>query len=540
MGIQVFGEGAVQTAYVSYVPLDITANSITLVWPSSYVNAPYIDPLTDIHYELFAAYMNVTTGALNVHTVTLPDAREVSVGQNFIIRNTGLTDFSLLKADGSLLQVVETGKAYYGILRDTSTQGGTWLVDTFAAGISQASAAALAGNGLVAIVDKLNTDIPVIVTNVAPVINTTYRAKLISWTGGTSDIFLPLISSVPAGFYFSLTNQGAGILTVKPLEVVNPPTIGGQTNIEVLLKQSLTFISDGTNWQTLGFGQNQFAVDTVNSLNVTSRPSPLTLTSQEASSVIQNFFGTLTANVIVYFPISVNNWFVHNSTTGNFTLTIQLVNGVGTPIGTPFILPQGSQQVFYSDGNSLYRSPTALSLINGTESSPALSFSNNLTTGFYLSSGGNDLNTTVNGQRTALFGNSATQGSIVAVSPNGSIVQITSDNTVGALAIAPPPFGAPAVAFMTINPTTQVVTILQPLTLSSGLSSPLPLTSGGTGATTQLQAAINILPAALLAGTTIYYNGTDWVILAPPAIGGAATAYLKITKATGVPFWSDT
>src|ERR1700735_1164327 len=116
MSIQVFGGTAVQSAYISYLSLDITANDLTLVWPDAYVNVPYTDPGPPVvHYNSTAAYMNVVTGG-TPHTITLPDATLNSVGQSFIITNIGTNPFNLLKSDGSLLATINNGLSLYFLL----------------------------------------------------------------------------------------------------------------------------------------------------------------------------------------------------------------------------------------------------------------------------------------------------------------------------------------------------------------------------------------------------------------------------------------
>lgn len=93
MPIQVFGAGAVQTAYVSYLALDLSLGSVQLVWPTSYVDVPYTQ--NGINYNVLAASMSVNTAMGNTNTMTLPDATMASGGQNFIITNTGASAFDV-------------------------------------------------------------------------------------------------------------------------------------------------------------------------------------------------------------------------------------------------------------------------------------------------------------------------------------------------------------------------------------------------------------------------------------------------------------
>ena len=255
MPINVFGYGAVQTAYVSYRAIDITLASQVLVWPTSYVDTP----------NVLAAAMYVTTAANNANTLTLPDARQASVGQNFIITNKGASAFDLLTSDGQVLKNIPSvalSNSYYIQLTDNSTAIGDWETIQFGAGTSQANAVALAGappgNGIVSIAGgtTLATNIPVQSKNAQYTVVNGDRANLFVWTGGVGTMRLPVIGTVPAGFYVSFNNEGGGDLTIVAVDEV---TIDNNAFILVQPSQSLSIISYGTKWWTLGFGQNVFA-----------------------------------------------------------------------------------------------------------------------------------------------------------------------------------------------------------------------------------------------------------------------------------------
>lgn len=610
MAIEVFGAGAVQTAYVSYLPLDITENSLTLLWPTTYVNAPYVDPSTGIHYNILAASMDVTTGDADPHNITLPNATQASVGQNFIITNVGLEDFELLTADGELLQVVDTDISYWVQLTDNTTIEGEWTVITFGAGTSEASAAALAGNGLTAIGTRLNTNVPIIKTSITPTLNDTDRAKLIVWTGGVTTIVLPTINSVPAGYYVSFNNVGSGQVTLIPGEP--DTTIDSQINLPIRISQSLSVISDGTNWWTLGFGQNQFATVSSLSLDVSANLD-ITLTNLQASNIIQNYFdlGDLTADITIFFPANSNYWYVNNQTTGSGSISVQLAG----PVGDEHFVVQGTQQIFYTDGSNLYPIPTAIQLVDGNESRPSISFIEDGHTGIYRNTGDEGIGFSIGQRLSALIQNDAGAAAVSAVSYPGRIaLQIISSDSIGSINYNDVPSilfddtgvvtieqgpllipdggsAAPSLAFITETETgmyrdatpgapaigfsinghlagafqentgslLRSVTAISPngrgTQLVSGNStasinynniaaieisgtgqvslpaSPLDIPSGGTGATTDEQAIINLMPAAVTGGI-VYFDGSDWVTL---AIG---TPGQVLTVAGGIPAWA--
>jgi hypothetical protein len=544
MAIQVFGQGAVQSAYPSYVFIDIRPTpagkgSTILVWPNTYIDLPYTDP-TGQFYQVAAANIEVNTAAANVNTIRMPDARKTSVGQTITMINTGVSGFNVLANDGITVIVnvpisdANHANTVWFLLTDNSTANGTWETVTMGAGISQATALALAGNGLTAIGDKLNTYIHIIPTNVVPVIDATYRGKEIVWTGGAANIPLPAIGTVPEGFYLSFNNQSP----TDDIIVIQPGEPG--TKIDKLLtfslseSRSLTIISDGTNWNTLGYGASPTSVVTVNSLNV-SGGANVNLSIAQANSNIQIYNGTLTGNITVFFPANkAGFWFIENSTTGNFTLSVQVFG----PIGASYVVPRGSNQIFYSDGGAggLFAAPTSLLLGNGTAVNPSLSFINNPNTGIYSSPVSGNLIISTGGLNRAIFDSSppsTTVSRMALISPNGCTIQMASTNTQGVLAISNTPFGTLPITFMTISPTTGAVTLLQPLTLSAGLSAPLAINYGGSGANTQATAANNILPPTPAKGTIVWWNGTDWANL-PVGTNGQ---FLKVIDGTGTLGW---
>lgn len=148
-------------------------------------------------------------------------------------------------------------------MTNTATSVGTWQDIQFGAGTSAASATALAGLGLVALPalpnGTLNTNIPVQSKNAAYTIVAGDRASLIVWAGGTGTITLPLITSVPAGFNVSFNNQGTGILSLTTVDVPTPAHIDSVAPpLMVQIDQSLTIVSDGTQWWSLGLSQIEF------------------------------------------------------------------------------------------------------------------------------------------------------------------------------------------------------------------------------------------------------------------------------------------
>lgn len=578
MPINVFGEGAVQTAYVGYKSYNLTADTV-LYWPSSYLDTP----------NTTAAYIHIETAAADLK-LTLPDATEVSVGQNMIISNTSVNDVDLYDNEGDFLGELETGKTYYYILSDNSTAGGTWLRITFGAGTSDVDPVELAGYGLLADADKLTTIVPTVVT-VSSSYTVTYdnNAGLVVWTGGAGPMTLPLVADVPDGFNFSLNNAGSGEIIVS-----GDVPIDNQSQYFITPNQSLTFVKDTTKWYTIGYGQQaSYAISLLNR-NVSGNTN-ITLTISEAQRTIQQYSGALTGNITIFFPVQISEWTIYNNTTGPFTLSVQLVGGVGALIG----IPQGETQLIYSDGTTLRITPSSIpdgaTFPDGSATSPSITFTNDTSCGMYhsapghtnLTAGGSEVIDMTNADMTILkplsvtgpikltsgtlgapaytfaadtnsgmyqaFTNEldfAVDGTQVAsmTSTGMSVLQpltlstkvlaaggtvstpsytFTANTNSGMYQSAVNQIDFAAGGVQVANMTNASMSVLQPLTLST----PLTIANGGTSATTQPTAINNLMPPAIN-GNFAYFNGTNWITLAP-----AATNYRGLIMANDVPSW---
>ena len=132
-----FSAGQIYAVDVSYKAYTSTS-SLTLVWPAE--AAPNNNIVAQINDVNFTA-----TGL----TITMPSALNVSVGANPLWNNIGANQFTILTSTGGTILTATSGGAYFTYLADNSTEGGTWRTFQLGAGTSAASAAALAGLGLV-------------------------------------------------------------------------------------------------------------------------------------------------------------------------------------------------------------------------------------------------------------------------------------------------------------------------------------------------------------------------------------------------------
>jgi hypothetical protein len=77
-----------------------------------------------------------------------------------------------------------------------------------------------------------------------------------------------------------------------------------------------------------------------------------TLTASEASNVIQKYTGTLTGNVTIVVPATVQQYWVSNNTTGPFTLTVKTAAGTGVAIA------QNARSILYCNGTNVVAADT--------------------------------------------------------------------------------------------------------------------------------------------------------------------------------------
>ena len=76
--------------------------------------------------------------------------------------------------------------------------------------------------------------------------------------------------------------------------------------------------------------------------------SNVTLTSTEAHNKIINLTGVLTGNIQLIMPQYVNSWFIRNSTTGAYTITVIM------PSGTGVVIRQEQSSIIDSDAVNIY------------------------------------------------------------------------------------------------------------------------------------------------------------------------------------------
>jgi len=369
-----FTGGTVSPSQVGYISLSISTNT-NLYWPVNGTASPNV--------AANIIEVTATTSGLNL---IMPAAAQVSVGQAVIIRNIGSNPFTVTNNGGTTLLSVSSGVAYYLYLTDDSTVNGTWSSVTFGAGTSAANAATLAGYGLTPIGPTLNQSYAVTNYYASSQLNSTARAQFAVWGGGAGTLTLPSASSVGANWFVMIRNNGTGILNIATL---GSDTIDGNVSDQLQITESFVVVSNGSGWNTFGYGQaTQFAFTQL-ALVVTG--GTLTESSTQASSIIQEFTGTLTANQIVILPPTVQLYTMTNNTTGSFTFTVKTATSGGATV----TIAQGTSLVLVCDGTNVFNAASgtsssinALTLGNGSLSVPSLKFAGDLNSGLYLPSSG--------------------------------------------------------------------------------------------------------------------------------------------------------
>ena len=185
-----------------------------------------------------------------------------------------------------------------------------------------------------------------------------------------------------------LFRSGTGTLTVA---ASGSDLFDGSASVLLQAGDSCIVVCSGTAFYSVGLGKStQF--------NFTQLTKPVvsgtyTLTSTEASNVILKFTGTLTGNVTVIVPQSVQVYYVSNQTDGtvsNYTVTLTTgLTGAATAI-----ISAGNQATLICDSvnllnaNTVLAGATSLSIIDGSVTTPAINFANETTTGIYRATSG--------------------------------------------------------------------------------------------------------------------------------------------------------
>lgn len=361
----------IQPTDVSFRAITLSANT-TLSWP---INGNATD-----NYS--ARIMNVTASSAGL-TLRMPPANQASVGEDALVRNTGANTFTLADYDGNTISTIAAGEAKYVYITTNATTAGTWGLIAFGVGTSNADASVLAGYGLKALASTLNAAYGVHTFSSNYTALTTDRASAYVWTGGSGTLTLTSAVTLGDDWFMLVRNGGTGTLTVTP---PGGEFINGAASIALQPADSCTICCSGAAFYTVGLGKStQF---NFTQLTKAVETGTYTLTSSEAANTVQKYTGTLTGNVTVELPQTIQVYYITNQTDGTGA-GYQITFTTTASGGATATVPAGQQVILLCDSVNLLNASTIaagavnVSLVDGTAGAPSLNFASETSTGVY-------------------------------------------------------------------------------------------------------------------------------------------------------------
>lgn len=345
--VDTFGGGTTTPSDYGLRIAALSAADTQLYWPRFNYNQP----------EVVANILIVTPSGAGL-SYLMPDATLVGTGTTTMFINVGGSSFSVKDSAGNSLCSVPSTQAVYVILKDNSTAAGGWQCIQFAVGSASVTASALKGDGLIVTGSTLSASWPTTTSSTTPytISTTTDRAHLMNWTGGVGAWSLPAAAG-NTEFFFAIKNSGSGTLVITPN---GADTINGAASLSVGVGESYVVVcSSGTTWLTIG-NRITFTATYIQ-IDVTGTGT-YTVPAASQGYLIYDFIGTLSGNRTIQFPASVNQFYVHNGTTGAYDLIIATTVGGASTTAT---VVQGDRVVAYSDGTNVFAIISSSIDING-------------------------------------------------------------------------------------------------------------------------------------------------------------------------------
>jgi hypothetical protein len=336
----IFGGSNIAAADASYSSYSLTISDINLSWPIE----------TNAESNLATTIIDVLPYTAN-RTLYLPRANEASVGTTILFNNLGVEQFNVKDVGGNLIVAPTPGSIWQIYLVGNSTATGSWRAYQYGAALSVANAAALAGTGIIALGSVLSQSMPIGTYSTNYTLLIPDRANTFLWNGGAGVFTLPEAVQAGNNWFVQFKNGGSGTVLVS---TIGADLIDGFTSIYLQPQDSCIVMTDGQNYYTLGLGQTaSFAFDYI-SINVAGA-GDYTLTGSELNRISYNFTGLLTGNRTIIVPNTVQQYWVTNSTTGAYTLTVRtsLTTGVDINPNTASILYSNGTQVRFADSSGV-------------------------------------------------------------------------------------------------------------------------------------------------------------------------------------------
>ena len=334
---QVFGGNTIYPSDVSYLALALTAD-VELQWP-----------LESATSQVVARIIEVTpTGA---YSIIMPPADQTGTGQTTLFNNLGPNTITVKDNTGGTILSIAAGEQWQTYLYDNTTAAGGWRTFRYGASTAQAQASALAGYGLTATGSTLSQQYPVTALSTDFTMGAANRASTFVWTGGAGTITLPTAAAATSGWFVNIRNAGTGSITIDP---ASSELINGGSTLVLQPEDSATIVSSGTTWYTIGLGQDAVFAFDYTSIDLTGESSPYTLAGAELNRIAYKFVGTLTTDMEIVVPATIQQYWVDNGTSGSYDLGLRTPSQV-----TPIDVPQGSRAILYSDGSNVVAADTA-------------------------------------------------------------------------------------------------------------------------------------------------------------------------------------
>lgn len=348
--------------------IDLIAD-VQLNWPTGYLGADYL------------ASINLVIPGASGLNIILPSALEANEGTGFLVVNKGNFAFSVKDFGGSVVTGLQPGQAKYLFCVANTDNIGTWNSITFGQGNSYTDALELAGLGLTSKDGKLNAGFAISTTSSDVNVSGAYRSRVIVNVSGSITVNFPQYTDVDGTFFFGVHNGGSGTVTLQPS---TGNLVDDFTSLALAPNESVfVFSSGGPKWYTVGYGRStQFQFTKL--VKDVSAGGAITLTSAEASNKLLQFIGDPASNVVVTIPSVVGIYYVQNTYSGAYSLTIK------TSTGSGLALNSGDRAILYCDGVDVVSAQSvavgvSLSVVDGSLNTPSIAFSSDSNTGIYKS-----------------------------------------------------------------------------------------------------------------------------------------------------------
>jgi hypothetical protein len=347
---QTFGGATLYPAQVTYNELNLSAAQVyQLQWPID--NNTLSSSGTLGSSLIFSRLIDVNCTNASA-SLGLPNTAISGPGEQTTVNNIGTQSFVIKNFAGTTIATVAPGIQY--VLYSSPVPANGWYAFQMGAAVSSPSAAAIAGNGLVAVGSQLSQNIPVVSSSTnSYTFGSGDLAKLYVWTGGSGTWNLPGSGSIGASYYVQIKNNGTGQLSLAPngTDTIN----GANSSLTFNPGDSAFLVTDGLgSWVTVGYGNASNNIFQFLSISLAGLSGTYTITGSALNKIAYRFTGLLAGNIQIVTPTTVQQYWVDNQTTGGFTLSIG-VSGQVTPVSVPV----SNRVITYCDGTNVVNASTA-------------------------------------------------------------------------------------------------------------------------------------------------------------------------------------